>query len=127
LSGKGRTQSAEDGFAAVDAMVALVILSMTIVLALTAVQTARRAAVAAEETRRATSLLRHLVDSSPPSISQTSGHTDGFAWHVQVLAAPPSDMAGSPMCAHSAELVSDKSGRRFRLATAAICPPARPS
>ena len=52
----------EDGFAAGDALAALMILAITIVHCLRAVETARHAAIAADETRRATALLGRFSD-----------------------------------------------------------------
>ena len=115
--------NAAEGFAAIDAMVALLILSVTIVSALGAVETAKRAATAAEETRRATTILRYLVDSAPLVISEQTGRANGFAWRVDVRPGAPSGMSMAIVCDRSAELVSEKTGRRFQLATAAICPP----
>jgi hypothetical protein len=116
-----------DGFAAVDAMVALLILSTTIVFALAAAETARHAATAAEETRRATTLLRYLMDSAPSNIGDQSGRANGFEWRVAVRQAEPTGVPSAIMCDRAAELVSEKSGRRFRLRTAAICPPPKAS
>jgi Tfp pilus assembly protein PilV len=120
-------ERATDGFAAVDAMVALLILSVTIVFSLEAVQTAKRAATAAEETRRATALLRYLVDSAPDAVSQQSGRANGFGWRVDVRAGAPSGVPMAVVCEQTADLVSEKTGRRFRLATAVICPPRQAS
>jgi len=87
VAGLVRTQpagdGASDGYAAVDAMVALVILAMTITFALGAAQAARRAAVVAEETRRAVQLLRYLVDEAPLTTTIQSGVANGFTWRVQ--------------------------------------------
>jgi hypothetical protein len=131
VSSEGRLQPAGDnaaeGFAAVDAMVALLILSVTVIFSLEAVETARHAAVAAEETRRATTLLRYLVDSAPDAISQKSGRANGFAWRVDVRPGAPTGVPMAIVCDRTADLVSEKTGRRFRLATAAICPPPQSS
>ena len=116
-------EGSSDGYAAVDAMVALVILAMTITLALGAAQTARRASVAAEEARRATLMLRYLVDSAPPTIGVQSGTTNGFTWRVQVRPTSATSVPGILLCDRLAELVSQSSRRRFQLQTAAICPP----
>jgi hypothetical protein len=116
-----------DGFAAVDAMVALMILATTLVLAIGAAETARRTAVAAEETRRATTLLRYLLDTAPPAVGGQSGRANGFSWQVDVRQAAPTSVPGAILCDRIADLVSEKSGRRFRLETAAICPPPQAS
>jgi hypothetical protein len=116
-------EGSSDGYAAVDAMVALVILAMTITFALGAAQTARRAAVAADETRRATQLLRYLEEEAPLTLATQSGRANGFAWHVQTHSAADAGVPGVLLCDRLAELVSNTSHRRFHLEGAAICPP----
>jgi hypothetical protein len=112
-----------DGYAAVDAMVALVILSISITFALGAAQTARRAAVAAEETRRATALMRYLVDEAPQATAVETGTANGFTWRVQVRPAANTSVPSSFVCDRTTELVSNTSHRRFHLEGAAVCPP----
>ena len=114
---------ASDGYAAVDAMVALVILAMTITFALGAAQTAIRAAVAGNETRRATQLLRYLVDEAPWALATQSGKANGFSWRVQTRRAADTGVPGVLLCDRLAELVSNSSHRRFHLEGVAICPP----
>jgi hypothetical protein len=127
VAGLVRTQpagdGASDGYAAVDAMVALVILAMTITFALGAAQAARRAAVVAEETRRAVQLLRYLVDEAPLTTTIQSGVANGFTWRVQTRPQSDAGVPGLVLCDRLAEIVSNTSRRRFHLEGAAICPP----
>jgi hypothetical protein len=112
------------GFAAVDALVALSILATTIILALSAAQTARQTAVAASEMRRAEDLLRYLVDTAPWTMGRTSGHTTAFAWRIDTeptgTVAPTSSVQ---ICSRSAQLRGVLTGRSYRIDTAAICLP----
>jgi hypothetical protein len=127
VAGLARMQPAgdrsSDGYAAVDAMVALAILAMTVTFAVGAAQTARRVAVAAEETRRATQLLRYLVDETPLTLAVQSGAASGFSWRVQTRLGADTGVPGLRLCGRLAELVSSTSHRRFHLEGAAICPP----
>jgi hypothetical protein len=127
VAGLVRTQpsgdGASDGYAAVDTMVALAILAMTITFALVAAQTARRATVVAEETRRADQLLRYLIDEAPLTLSTQSGTANGFSWRMQTYFTSDASIPGLLLCDRLAELVSNTSRRRFHLEGAAICPP----
>ena len=116
----GRAAEAE-GFAAVDALVALTILSTTLILSLGAVETSRRAALSADETRRANELLLYLIDAAPGRVGETSGRSGGFEWRTQVRVAAGPHMATLQICDRSAKLVSRRSGRRFSLASARLC------
>lgn len=115
---------ADGGFAAADALVALMILSTTVVLSLGAMETATRAGAAAAESQRATTLLRYLLDTAPISPSAVRGVTDGFDWSLNVTpSANPSGIPSAPLCIRTASLRDAKAGRTYQLADEAICPP----
>ena len=124
---RGCGGDAEAGFAAVDALVALTILAMTIALALQAMQTARRMAGAALEARSATAVLQWLLQSDPDEIGARSGSANGFAWRAE-LALNPSDPQAPAVrtCTRSAS-VARVGGRRSYAARALVfCrPPAQ--
>ena len=118
-----RDRAAEaDGFAAVDALVALTIISTTLILSLGAAETARRASVSAAETRRANELLQYLIDAAPSRIGAASGRASGFDWRVEVRAAAGAHAPTLQVCDRSAQLISRQSGRRYALASARLCP-----
>ncbi len=122
---KARQRPRQDdwGFAAVDALVALTLLSMTIGLSLVGAQTAQRAAATAQEARRAASLLRALMDDAPAGLAERQGSDAAFAWRY--AATPLTDQGAAPplrLCRRIAEAASLKDGRRYRLETLAPCP-----
>lgn len=119
-SKRPRAVAGSDGFAAVDALVALTILAATIALSLEAATNAAHAAAAADEVRRADTLLQYLLQSRQTG---EAGHSDRFTWSVDVtpLAAPQAGHA-LELCRHAAEAREPRSGRRYTLATLAICP-----
>lgn len=111
------------GHAAVDAMVAMLIVSLAIVLSLRAVRQSERAASLALETRRAETLLKDLMLEGPGDFQPASGSTGGFAWTVQTL----STGAARPIavCRRLVTLTS-ASARRYSAATLGACPDAAP-
>jgi hypothetical protein len=112
--------AASDGFAAVDALVALTILAATIALSLQAAAAAQRVAASAQEIRKANTLLRYLIQSVPAG---GQGRSETFLWDVE-LAPLGTERDGSAvqLCRHSATARDQRSGRRYTLATLAICP-----
>ncbi len=118
-----RLRQADQGFAAVDALVALTLLSMTIGLSLVGAQTAQRAAAKAQEARGAASLLRSLLEDAPAGTADRQGSDGAFAWRY--AAAPLTDEGAAPplrLCRRVAEAASLKDRRRYRLETLAPCP-----
>lgn len=119
MMGACGTADATDGFAAVDALVALVILSATIAFAIQSTTTARRAAVAARETAGADVLIRHLLDGP---MSSGAGRSDLFAWRVDTVPDLTDGTAQGPkLCRRSAELSAIRTGRRYRGSTLTPC------
>jgi hypothetical protein len=113
----------DEGFAAVDALVALTIFATTIALVLQGAHTARRLAEAAAETRQATALGQYLLGTAPKAPGVSSGRSDGFVWKVNVAASPAPGLAQVALCHRSIELTGAASGRRYAFSTADICPP----
>ncbi len=109
-----------------DAMVALVILSTTIILSLGAVETARRASVAAAEIRRATGLMEGLLETAPRQEGVAAGRANGFDWRLETTASPTNSAAQLVrLCDRTVSVRSLASGRGFRLTDAEVCPPER--
>jgi hypothetical protein len=117
-----------EGFAAVDAMVALTILATTVALALVAVEVGRRDSEAALRLERATDLLAYVLAASPDRIGEESGKAPGYDWR-RVIAPSVDDLGPAlpALCTRWAEVRSLVDGRRYSLATTEICPVASAS
>jgi len=109
-------------------MIALAILSSTIILSLAAIQEARGASLAGAEARRARVEMQYLLDTASPVEGLRSGRAGGFDWRLDTRATGPGSLSGAQICSLTAQLASLSSGRRYRLATTEICapPPATP-
>ena len=117
-----RGHSDERGYAAVDALVALTIISLTVILSLSAFQQAGRAARAAAEVQAAKLLLARLADAEPKALDGSSGRTPAFDWVVQTQ--PTGAQALVEVCRRAVDLVSRDGRRRYALTTLVTCPPA---
>ena len=118
--GGSRSRTANDGdagFAAVDALVALTILSSTLILALQALTVTHRAAAAALETRKANALMASLMVEARKATGLSSGETGALRWQVRL---EPSEVSG--ICSRSVNVEGLRSRRRFALATREPCP-----
>ncbi|MDR3511017.1 MAG: hypothetical protein P4L73_05245 [Caulobacteraceae bacterium] len=118
----------EEGFAAVDALVALTLLAMTLALTIVAAQTAQKLAARALETRRADTLLRYVLSSGPHVMGSESGEVAGFHWTLTT--APSLIAAGAsapPLCTRIVSARAGGAGRLYQMATSEVCPPERPA
>jgi len=117
---KLRAETAEGGYAAVDALVAATILTSTMVLAINAGFAARQASRAAFETRRAANILRYLLETDR---SVGSGEIAGFRWDVSTSRGQK--LAGTILqaCDREVNARSVATGRRYHLKTDVPCPP----
>jgi hypothetical protein len=110
----------DGGYAAVDALVALLILSTTLIMSFQALQQAGRTAQAAGEARRAQSLITFLLETSPRVLETRQGQQDGFSWRFET------DATGAErpieVCRRSVTLQSQASGRTYAAATLETCP-----
>lgn len=115
-----RPYGGERGYALTDALVAMLILSMAIVLSLDVLQQARAAADAAWEVRRADSLMAHLIEAAPHRYASSAGESDGFRWSVETTVTG----AERPVevCRRAVALRNRTSGRRYAAATLETCP-----
>lgn len=114
--------AAEAGYAAIDALVALMILSSTLICGMTATHQSVTAAEAALELRRASDLTSFLLETSPSQPGETRGTSDGFAWQREV-SAPVLTFGPGAVCKHQVSLVSEKSRRAYAAKTNAVCEP----
>jgi hypothetical protein len=120
VSPRLRLDARDGGYAAVDAMVALLIIALTIVLSLQAVLQARRSAAMADEIRGAQVLMARLLDSGPRSFSPAAGTTNGFSWRLET--APTGLDRPIALCHRGVTLNSAATGRTFKAGTLETCP-----
>lgn len=113
-------RSAEAGYALTDALVAMLILSLTLVMSMRALDRARAAAGAAWEARRADSLIGHLIEAAPHRYASSGGVSDGFAWRVETTITGAERPVA--ICRRAVSLQSQASGRHFEAATLETCP-----
>jgi hypothetical protein len=114
----GRARDA--GYALTDALVAMLILSLALVLSLRALGQAREVADVAWEIRRADSLLAYLIEAAPHRYEASGGTSDGFRWTVETAitgAERPVEV-----CRRAVALKNLKSGRAYAAATLETCP-----
>ena len=112
-------ESREHGFAAVDALVALLILSSTLVLALGGLQQAARISRVAAESGRATSLARGLM--ARPDLEDAQGHSGSLHWRLEVDQATGASMGAGRVCGRRLMVRSSQDGRLYRFNDAVSC------
>ena len=118
----GRTGG--DGFAAIDALVALTLLALTISLALQGMTSARRLASRAVELRQASALLQYLVDAGARDPGEQSGVLQPFQWRLVVEARPAdSQTPALHLCTRTAIVTQIQSHRQYRLQGLDFCTP----
>jgi hypothetical protein len=108
------------GYAAVDALVALTIISGALVGSYQVLQQARAISDTASEARRAEARLRSLLEATPRDMTVRSGDDEGFRWRM-VTEVTGADRPIA-VCRRAATLVSDTSGRAYSAATLETCP-----
>jgi hypothetical protein len=111
-------ESGQEGFAAVDALVALVILATTLAWALTGLDAAARASRKAEEITRATEIARHLLVASADETEEPNGVSGSFRWRF-VDAPTASSSPGT--CLRSLVLQNQQTGHAFHFTGAGRC------
>ncbi len=115
-----RSEATNAGFAAVDALVALAILSSTIVVGLAALHSGRQLAATALEAHRATELLQDVLSRKLDTPGLTVARSGDMVWRLTV-GEPDVISAASALCRADAEVVADKTGRHYKMSTARIC------
>jgi len=114
-------QEGQDGFAAVDALVAVTILSLSLALSLTAAQAGVRASRAAGETRDAELILRDRLEQTAGQAGVWTGRDEDLAWRVEAHAADTTPAGQAGPCLRVASAKALRTGRQYRLATADAC------
>jgi hypothetical protein len=114
-------RGAHAGFAAIDALVALLLLASTIALALTAVHVGRRAALAAVEAREASALLAYLLDQPRHSHGTIRVVDLKFVWSIQ-SDRPLRALGGLSTCRQAAQVTALSSGRTYTATSMTVCP-----
>lgn len=110
------------GFAAVDALVALVILSSALGLSLVATQNARKVATQAARTRQAEALCRYLLVTGAGVVGVTAGRSSGLDWRLDVKRVSTDPRAPeSRLCDASVAVRAQDGGRTFAMSTTAAC------
>lgn len=111
----------QGGFAAVDALVAVTILSSSLALSLMAAQVGARASRTAGQTRDAEVLLRERLEVTAGQTGVWSGRERGLDWRVEARVL---DAGQARLAAPCVRIASAKAGgRTYRIATADICAP----
>jgi hypothetical protein len=122
----GRRSEGAQGFASLDALVALTVLAAGVGLTMQAAGAAHRVAAAALEIQRATALLQAL-GSAPAATGVQSGRTGPFAWTVTTeFAAAASGAPELRLCRRAIRLAVRPSGRSYGLDGLAFCPRPEP-
>lgn len=107
----------EAGFAAVDAIVALTLLSLTLAFCMQATVAAANAGRVAAELRRAQALSRQALAASPRD--PLAGTDSGLDWSVRI---DRETVDGLPLCRKTFSAVSRTGGRRYGWQSLSPCP-----
>ncbi len=111
----------QGGFAAVDALVAVTILSSSLALSLTAAQIGARASRAAAETHDAELILRDRLVLTGGRVGVWSGRDQGLDWRVEARLADPNHIDRTGPCIRTASAKAVRTSRVYRLATVDTC------
>lgn len=106
-----------DGFAAVDALVALLILSATLVFCLDGLRTADHLSRLADETGQATRLAKAVLADTSTTDRPLAGRSGTLSWTVADQAADGADT----LCARTMTARSLRDGHTYRFTTARPC------
>ena len=117
LAQADKTMEAQAGFAAVDALVALLILSTTLVFSLGGLQAAARLATRSQEAIEVSALARQLLARGGDGVSADAGRSGPLRWTLQT------DRLGdaAAVCVEGLEVRSLATGRRYRFTSALAC------
>ncbi len=111
------------GFAAVDALVAVTILSLSLALSLAAAEVGVRASRTAAETRDAELILRDRLEQTAGEAGVWTGRDQGVTWRVEAHAADATRADRAGPCVRIASAKAVRTGRNYRVTTADACRP----
>jgi hypothetical protein len=124
IGAAARSWNGGEGFAAVDALVALTVLALTISLSLQSLETARRLAARTVEIRQASALLQYLVDAGAREPGDRTGVQDRLRWRLVVAVEPDNSQAPAlKLCRRTATVTDAGSRRTYRLESLEFCTP----
>ena len=119
---RSRVSAPASGFASVDALVALTILTATLALVLQNAHTAKKLAAAADEMRAAQSMGQYLLETGELTPGLRTGRSGGFKWSLQVDASTVANNTQTRICGRKAAITAEASGRHYDFSSAAPCP-----
>lgn len=111
------------GYAAVDALVGLMILAAVLVATIAATHGSREAADLALEFRKANELVAYLLETAPQASGETAGQSSDFAW-TRTVSEPIDTFGSGAICERHVTLRGLRDGRRFEARTNSVCPAA---
>ncbi len=109
----------QGGFGTVDAIMALMVLAITISMTLAAGTVAAKLSRAAIEAREADQILAYLINDENTQAVSSSGNSGKFAWTLTVEPLAQSDLR---VCRRSAEVRATHSQKSYRLVLDEACP-----
>ena len=113
----------DSGFASIDAIVALTILSVTLALSLQASQVASNLAHRTSDAAEAGVLLSQLIDTAEVQPTRLSGDTGRFRWtYVSAISQGPSEASSQRLCSRTAQVTAKASPHPYSLTTLTLCP-----
>jgi hypothetical protein len=111
----------DQGYVAVDALVALLLVCMSLGFGFQAVQQAMAAARSASEVQRAQLVLTHVMETAPRAVGLANGSMDGFEWTLEThLTGAERPIA---VCRRAAAARHAVTGRIYAAETLETCPP----
>lgn len=113
------------GYAAIDALVALLIISLSVIFSLQSIDQTKRVGELAWELRQAQTALSYLLEFAPSQFEASEGQAGDFTWRVQT------DETGAEqpieICRRAATLTSVETGRVYNGALFVTCPQRDPA
>jgi hypothetical protein len=116
----------QSGYAAIDALVGLMMLAAVLVCAVSATHQSREAAGLALEFRHANELAGYLLETAPAAPGVTHGQAVDFAW-TRTVSEPSDTFGAGAICERRVTIVGLRDNRRFEARTNSVCPAAQES
>ena len=111
----------EGGFATADAMIAMLVLALTIGLALNAASTARRLALRATEVRQANLLAGQLLSRLQDADQVETGKLGGLDWRLETTVVAAAADPDAPPLSRRTVAITAPSGRVYRDGLSVLC------